>query len=131
MKPIGELKNVGQTISCLVKQREEIFTLLYIGESEDPYHCSHKTTQQAPWYWWTGVVVCISKTTEFTKSHVKYLEWYCHGQANAAGRFKIVHDLTVPFSSLMSQNRCIIAILDGSLCSTIRILIGTVRVSSI
>ncbi|MFC4994453.1 GIY-YIG nuclease family protein [Rubritalea tangerina] len=62
-------------------------TQLYIGEAED---CSTRLKQHNKQKdWWNVAVVCISKTQEFTKAHVKYLEWYCHQQAEASGRYKL------------------------------------------
>ncbi len=47
-------------------------------------------------------MVCVSKTSGFTKSHVKYLEWYCHQEAEAAGRFKMDNS-TIPTKSYVSE----------------------------
>lgn len=64
--------------------------LLYIGEAED---CTIRLKQQNKSKdWWTTALVCISKTAGFTKTHVKYLEWYCHQQAEEAAASK----LTIP-----------------------------------
>ena len=114
----SELKNVG--LYFLLGEAEGgNIPLLYIGESED---CTVRIKQHNKTIdWWTGVVVCISKTTEFTKSHVKYLEWYCHEQANAAGRFKL-YNSTLPTKSHVSEP------MQADLMDhfdTIRILIGT------
>ena len=71
--------------------------------------------------WWTTALVCISKTAGFTKSHVKYLEWYCHQQATEASRFK-VDNPTVPTKSHVSEP------MEADLMDhfdTIRILTGT------
>jgi hypothetical protein len=47
-------------------------------------------------------LVCISKTAEFTKAHVKYLEWYCHQQATEAGRYKLENG-NIPTQSHVSE----------------------------
>lgn len=61
--------------------------LLYVGEAED---CATRIKQHNKQKdWWTLALVCISKTAEFTKAHVKYLEWFCHQQATEAGRYKL------------------------------------------
>ena len=61
--------------------------LLYVGEAED---CATRIKQHNKQKdWWTVALVCISKTAEFTKAHVKYLEWFCHQQATDAGRYKL------------------------------------------
>ena len=73
---------------------------LYIGEAED---CSIRLKQQNKIKdWWTTAVVCVSKTAGFTKSHVKYLEWYCHQEAGAAGRFKMDNS-SIPTKSHVSE----------------------------
>lgn len=73
---------------------------LYIGEAED---CAARLKQHNKSKdWWTNAMVCVSKTAGFTKSHVKYLEWHCHQEAVAAGRFK-VDNSTVPTKSYVSE----------------------------
>jgi hypothetical protein len=73
---------------------------LYIGEAED---CAARLKQQNKVRdWWISALVCVSKTAGFTKSHVKYLEWYCHQEAEAAGRFKLDNS-TVPTKSYVSE----------------------------
>jgi len=74
--------------------------LLYIGEAED---CAIRLKQQNKNRdWWTAAIVCVSKTAGFTKSHVKYLEWYCHTEATAAGRYKLEND-SIPTKSYVSE----------------------------
>lgn len=81
-----ELRNVG--IYFLFGGSESgNLPLLYIGEAED---CASRIRQHNKQKdWWTLALVCISKTSDFTKAHVKYLEWFCHQQAAEAGRFKL------------------------------------------
>jgi hypothetical protein len=81
-----ELRNVG--IYFLFGGSESgNLPLLYIGEAED---CATRIKQHNKQKdWWTLALVCISKTAEFTKAHVKYLEWFCHQQAIEAGRYKL------------------------------------------
>lgn len=38
---------------------------------------------------WTTALVAVSKTQYFTKSHVKYLEWYAHQAIAKAGRYAL------------------------------------------
>lgn len=74
---------------------------LYIGEAED---CAIRLKQQNKQKdWWTVAIVCVSKTEEFTKSHVKYLEWYCHQESIDAGRFK-ADNSSVPTKSHVSES---------------------------
>ena len=81
-----ELRNVG--IYFLFGGSESgNLPLLYVGEAED---CAARIKQHNKQTdWWTLALVCISKAAEFTKAHVKYLEWFCHQQAIEAGRYKL------------------------------------------
>jgi hypothetical protein len=81
-----ELSNVG--LYFLIGESSEGGSAqLYIGEAED---CATRLKQHNKQKdWWTVAVVCISKTSDFTKAHVKYLEWHCHQDAIAAGRFNL------------------------------------------
>jgi hypothetical protein len=94
-----ELKNVG--IYFLIGEGEGgNLQLLYIGEAED---CASRIKQHNKIKdWWGVAVVCISKTSEFTKAHVKYLEWYCHQQAEKAGRYKLENG-NIPTQSHVSE----------------------------
>src|SRR6185312_9187772 len=40
-------------------------------------------------------LVVVSKTHQFTKTHVKYLEWHCHEQVRRVGRYRL-DNRTVP-----------------------------------
>jgi len=92
---------------------------VYVGEAED---CGvrlkqHNKTKD----WWEWALVCVSKTAEFTKSHVKFLEWHCYQEAAAAGRFA-VDNSTVPTKSHVSES------MEADLLDhfeTLRILSGT------
>lgn len=92
---------------------------LYLGEAED---CAVRLKQHNKQKdWWTVAIVCISKTSDFTKAHVKYLEWYCHQESHAAGRFN-VDNSGVPTKSHISES------MQADLMDhfdTIRILTGT------
>ena len=114
----GELANVG--LYFLIGDSESgNIPQLYIGEAED---CATRLKQHNKSKdWWTNAMVCISKTAGFTKSHVKYLEWYCHQEAEAAGRFK-VDNSTVPTKSHVSEPM-VADLLDHF--DTIRILTST------
>lgn len=81
-----ELNNVG--LYFLFGEGESSnLPMLYIGEAED---CAKRLKQHNKQKdWWNYTLVCISKTQEFTKAHVKYLEWYGHQQAKKAGRYML------------------------------------------
>jgi hypothetical protein len=95
----GELGNVGLYFLIGDSDSRNI-PLLYIGEAED---CTARLKQHNKSKdWWTNGIVCVSRTAGFTKSHVKYLEWYCHQEAEMAGRFK-VDNATLPTKSYVSE----------------------------
>lgn len=91
----GELRNVG--IYFLFDEGEGgSIPLFYVGEAED---CAHRLKQHNKHKdWWTVAVVCVSKTADFTKSHVKFLEWHCHQKANETARYKLENSSTPPKS---------------------------------
>jgi hypothetical protein len=109
---VGVYFLIGDTGSSNIAQ-------MYVGEAED---CAirlkqHNKTKD----WWTTAVVCVSKTAGLTKSHAKYLDWYCHQEAAAAGRFK-VDNSSVPSKPHVSEP------MEADLMDyfdTIRILTGT------
>lgn len=73
---------------------------VYIGEAED---CLARIKQHNKSKdWWTTAIVCVSKTGGFTKSHVKYLEWFCFQEARNVGRFK-VDNTNIPTKSYISE----------------------------
>lgn len=95
----SELKNVGLYF-LFGDTGSGNLPLLYIGEAED---CVSRIKQHNKLKdWWGVALVCISKTAEFTKAHVKYLEWYCHQQAEAAGRYKLENG-NIPPKSHVSE----------------------------
>jgi len=92
-----ELKNVG--LYFLFGEGESSnLPMLYIGEAEDCAKRLKQHNQQKDW--WNYALVCISKTQEFTKAHVKYLEWYSHQQAEKAGRYKLENGNIPPKSHI-------------------------------
>ncbi len=68
--------------------------LLYIGEAEDC--CTRLKQHNRTKDWWNTALVCVSKTAEFTKAHVKYLEWYAHDIAKTIGRYTLENGNTPP-----------------------------------
>jgi hypothetical protein len=60
---------------------------LYVGEAE--VSAARLKQHHREKEWWTAALVCVTKTGGFTKAHVKYLEWFCHQEALAAGRFQV------------------------------------------
>jgi len=114
----NELANVG--IYLLIGAEEEgSKSLVYIGEAED---CvirlkQHNKTKE----FWNNAIVIVSKTQYFTKTHVKFLEWYSHNEADKAGRFKIDNS-NIPSRPYVSES------MESDLIDnfdTIRILVST------
>lgn len=80
-----ELDNVG--LYFLLGEAEDGETMLYVGETE----LCHKRLREhnRKMDWWYTALVCISASAAFTKTHVKYLEWYCHKTAKEVARYKV------------------------------------------
>ncbi len=93
-----ELKNVG-VYFLIGNPDDETKEILYVGEAEE---CLTRIKQQnkSKDFWNTAIVV-ISKTQYFTKTHIKYLEWFCYDQAKEAARFRMENSNipTKPFTS--------------------------------
>ncbi|MGE9268967.1 MAG: GIY-YIG nuclease family protein [Verrucomicrobiales bacterium] len=88
-----ELSNVG-TYYLFGDSETGNLPQLYIGEAED---CASRLKQHHKSKdWWTTALVCISKTADFTKAHVKYLEWHAHQVAGEVGRYRIENGNTPP-----------------------------------
>ncbi len=113
-----ELNNVG--VYFLIGSKEdEIKQPLYVGEAEE---CSKRLKQHnKEKEFWNTAVVIVSKTKYFTKTHIKFLEYYCHAEAVKAGRYKIENSNVPqkPFTSESMESD----LLDNF--DTIRILVST------
>jgi len=95
----GELDAVG--IYFLIGDEEDKGKhAVYVGEAEN---CVVRLKQQnkSKDFWNTALVV-VSKTKYFTKTHIKYLEWYCYDMAQKAGRYKM-DNTTVPTCPYVSE----------------------------
>lgn len=79
-----ELRNVG--VYFLFGQPEDAAKpIAYIGEAEDCLNRfkQHNVTKD----FWQHAIAIVSRTNNFTKSHVRYLEWYCIRRAKEVGRY--------------------------------------------
>jgi hypothetical protein len=96
----NELGNVG--IYFLVGGADEdAKQTVYIGEAED---CLVRLKQHNKSKdFWSVAIVVISKTQYFTKTHIKFLEWYSHDLAIKVGRYKIENP-TVPTRPYVSES---------------------------
>ena len=89
----SELSNVGVYL-LFGENTAGNSSLLYIGEAEDCHTRLKQHNRNKDW--WNMALVCVSKTAEFTKAHVKYLEWYAHDIAKEIGRYKLENGNTPP-----------------------------------
>jgi hypothetical protein len=81
-----ELSNVG--LYFLVgTSDEEALPLVYVGEAEDVLTRLNQHNKSKDFWQWA--LVCVSRSQEFTKVHVKYLEWLCHQTIEKAGRYQL------------------------------------------
>ncbi|MHC1564804.1 MAG: GIY-YIG nuclease family protein [Candidatus Syntropharchaeales archaeon] len=114
----SELNNVG--IYLLIGDlAEDGKALVYVGEAED---CLTRLRQQNQAKdFWSVALVIVSKTRYFTKTHVKYLEWYCYTEANKVQRYSLENSST-PTKPFISES------MEADLLDnfeTIRILVST------
>lgn len=79
-----ELRNVG--VYFLFGQPEHAAKpIVYIGEAEDCFMRlkQHNVNKD----FWQHAIAIVSRTGNFTKSHVRYLEWFCIRRAKEVGRY--------------------------------------------
>jgi len=73
---------------------------VYLGEAEN---CMVRLGQHnAGKDFWKYALVITSRTSQFTKTHGKYLEWLCFDTGKQAGRC-IIHNLTIPTKPHVSE----------------------------
>lgn len=73
---------------------------VYVGEAEN---CVIRLKQQNKSKdFWSTALVAVSKTKYFTKTHIKYLEWYCFDMAKKASRY-MLDNTTVPACPYVSE----------------------------
>lgn len=79
---------------------EESKSLIYVGEAEEVYSRlkQHNKTKE----FWTTAIAVVSKTQHLTKTHIKYLEWFCHQEAISAGRY-ILENSNTPTKPFVSE----------------------------
>jgi hypothetical protein len=95
-----ELKNVG-VYFLIGSSEEDSKPMLYVGEAEE---CLTRLKQQNKQKdFWNTAIAIISKTQYFTKTHIKYLESYCHSEAQKAARYKLENP-TVPSMPFVSES---------------------------
>lgn len=95
-----ELNNVG-VYYLIGNPDEESKALLYVGEAED---CVTRIKQQNKAKdFWSLALAIVSKTKYFTKTHIKFLEWYSFSEAEKAGRCRMDNS-TVPTKPFVSES---------------------------
>lgn len=80
-----ELSNVG--IYFLVGAEEGEDTRVYVGEAENVFNRLKQHNKKLDF--WQKAIVITSKSQEFSKSHVKYLESLCCEEAKRINRFDL------------------------------------------
>lgn len=95
-----ELNNVG--IYFLIGNPDDkTETFIYVGEAED---CIIRLKQQNKAKdWWSVALTIVSKTQYFTKTHIRFLEWYCYSEAEKAGRYRL-DNATVPTKPFVPES---------------------------
>jgi len=95
-----ELNNVG--IYFLIgKETEDVKPVIYIGEAENCIKrlIEHNRSND----FWNIAIGVVSSKKDFTKSHIKYLEWLSYQQAEKAGRYQI-NNSTIPTKSHITES---------------------------
>lgn len=96
----NEVNNVGMYF-LIGSPEEEAKPPLYVGEAED---CLTRLQQQNKSRdFWDVALVVVSKTKYFTKTHIKFLEWYCYSEAEKAGRYRLENS-SVPTKPFVSES---------------------------
>ncbi len=80
-----ELGHVG--LYFLLGEDETGNKKFYVGETEDTAKRLKDHNRKGDW--WHTALVCISTSAAFTKTHVKYLEWFCHQEARKTERYVV------------------------------------------
>lgn len=93
-----ELSAVG--VYLLFGSEDDATLRVYVGEAED---CAKRLNQHnSSKEFWTHALVFVSQKQQFTKSHVKYLEWLCLTKIEKAGR-SMTENNVVPSKSYIQE----------------------------
>lgn len=71
---------------------EDSKPMIYVGEAENAYS-RLKQHNKSKEFWITTIAI-ISKTQHLTRTHIKYLEWFCCQEVAAAGRYVLENSIT-------------------------------------
>ncbi|MED1743196.1 GIY-YIG nuclease family protein [Brevibacillus borstelensis] len=81
------------------KTDEDAMPRVYIGEAEDCYERLKQHHREKD-FWEVAVIITTNNNT-FTKSHIKYLEWFCFEKCKEIGRYKLQQ--TVPTKTYIPE----------------------------
>ncbi len=95
-----EINNVG-IYFLFGEDEEKSKPLVYIGEAENC--CNRLKQHNQNKDFWTHAVVIVTKTSSFTKSHVKFLENYCVNKASEINRFILENNVNPTKSHITEQ----------------------------
>ncbi|MCW5960674.1 MAG: GIY-YIG nuclease family protein [Pyrinomonadaceae bacterium] len=95
-----ELKNVG-VYFLIGASEDDSKPLVYVGEAEDCLtRLKHHNKEKD---FWTVALAVISLTKYFTKTHIKYLEWFCHQEILRANRYRLENS-NIPNKPYISES---------------------------
>ena len=95
-----ELENVGVYL-LIGNPDEKENPIVYIGEAENSLN-RLKQQNKAKDFWATALVI-VSKTHGLTKTHIKYLEWFCYTEAEKTNRYRLENS-TIPTKPHVSES---------------------------
>lgn len=96
----NEVRNVGLYF-LFGESTESIKPLVYIGEAEDCYNRLKQHNREKEF--WNYAVAITSKISSFTKSHVKFLEYYAVKSSTEVNRFKLENS-TIPSKPFITES---------------------------
>ncbi|UNK21205.1 GIY-YIG nuclease family protein [Paenibacillus sp. N3/727] len=111
-----ETKSVG--LYLLFGQTDDLKPQVYIGEAENCYLRIKQHNKEKDF--WDTAVIITTNNNSFTKSHIKYLEWYCYERCITINRFKLQQ--TIPTKPYLPE-QVIADLMD--IFETMKILIST------
>ncbi|MCE7792207.1 GIY-YIG nuclease family protein [Salipaludibacillus sp. CUR1] len=75
---------------------------VYIGEAENCFERLKQHNRDSNKDFWNVAILAVTKTSSFTKSHVKFLESFCYQEAKKVDRYNVVNGNT-PTQSRLSE----------------------------
>ncbi|MDA0772040.1 MAG: GIY-YIG nuclease family protein [Cyanobacteria bacterium] len=81
-----EVNSVG-IYFLLGESEESAKPLVYIGETENCYSRLKQHDQKKDF--WNAAIIIRSKTNDFNRAHVRYLEYFCHNKIKQIDRYQV------------------------------------------